>query len=113
VQNIADQDPDTAATVIHGAGLAVKKAPSRKPHAFAATEGAISVKLSTVSAGTRATYLWQYSTDGGKTWIEVPGTSQAKTTIVGLTAGTTVLFRYRTVHPRPARATSCRRSPSS
>jgi len=57
VQNIADEDPDTSATVIHGAGLAVKKAPSRKPHTFAAKEGAISgsVKLSTVSAGARAT----------------------------------------------------------
>jgi hypothetical protein len=31
----ADEDPDTSATVIHGAGLAVKKAPSRKPHTFA------------------------------------------------------------------------------
>ena len=102
VQNIADQDPDTSATVIHGAGLAVKKAPNRKPHTFAVTSGAISgsVKLVTVSAGSRASYLWQYSTDGGKTWIDVPGTSKAKTIIVGLPAGTTVLFRYRTVTPK-------------
>jgi hypothetical protein len=102
VQNIADGDPDTSVTVIHAAGLAVKKAPNRKPHTFAAIEGAISgsVKLVTVSAGSRASYLWQYSTDGGKTWIDAPGTSQAKTTIVGLTAGTTVLFRYRTITPK-------------
>ena len=55
------------------------------------------MKLSTVSAGTRASYLWQYSIDGGKTWIDVPGTAQAKTTIAGWSRGTTVLFRYRTI----------------
>jgi len=102
VQNIADADAETAATVINGAGMAVKKAPNRKPKAFAATPGAVSgsVKLSTVSAGAHACYLWQYSADGGKTWVDVPGTSQAKTTISGLPAGTTVLFRYRVITPK-------------
>ena len=49
------------------------------------------------SAGHRASYEWEYSTDGGKTWVTTPVTLQAKTTILGLTAGTTVQFRHRPV----------------
>jgi len=49
------------------------------------------------SAARRASYLWGYSTDGGKTWAEVGPTLQAKTTVSGLPAGTTVQFRYRGV----------------
>jgi hypothetical protein len=55
------------------------------------------VKLVVPSAARRASYEWQYSTDGGKTWIEIPQTLQARTTLGGLTALTTVEFRYRAV----------------
>jgi hypothetical protein len=51
----------------------------------------------TAQAGHRASYEWDYSTDGGKTWVLAPSTLQAKTTIAGLTPGATVLFRYRAV----------------
>jgi hypothetical protein len=99
VQNIADGNAETAPTVIKSAGLAIRKAPTRKAHVFTVQEGAISgsVKLSTPSAGARSCYLWQYSADGGKTWVDVPGTVRAKTTVAGLPAGTTVQFRYRTI----------------
>jgi len=40
---------------------------------------------------------WQYSTDGGKTWVDASETLQAKTTVTGLSAGTTIQFRYRSV----------------
>ncbi len=99
VQNVADTNNETAPTVIKSAGLAVRKSPTRRPHVFAVQEGSISgsVKLSTPSAGARSSYLWQYSADGGKTWVDVPGTVQAKTTVAGLPAGTTVQFRYRAI----------------
>ena len=99
VQNVADTNNETAPTVIKSAGLAIRKSPTRKPHTFTVLEGAISgsVKISTPSAATRSCYMWQYSADGGKTWVEVPATLQAKTTITGLPAGTTVQFRYRAV----------------
>ena len=54
-------------------------------------------KLVAASAAHRASYEWEYSTDGGKTWVTAPATLQAKTTVTGLTAGTTVQFRYRPV----------------
>jgi hypothetical protein len=46
---------------------------------------------------TGTSYEWQYSVDGGKTWVVAPVTLQAKTTILGLTPGATVTFRYRGV----------------
>jgi hypothetical protein len=45
----------------------------------------------------RAAYRWQYSTDGGKTWVDASETLQAKTAVTGLPVGTTVQFRYRSV----------------
>jgi len=99
VQSVADANNETAPTVIKSAGLAVRKAPVRKPHVFAVKQGATSgtVKISTISAGPRSAYDWQYSTDGGKTWPLMSSTVQAKTSLSGLTAATTVMFRYRTI----------------
>jgi hypothetical protein len=37
------------------------------------------------------------SSDAGKTWLDVPPTLQAKTTVTGLASGTTVQFRFRSV----------------
>ncbi len=54
-----------------------------------------SVHVIAKAADRRASYEWQYSLDGGKTWVDVPNTLQAKTTITGLPAATVVLFRYR------------------
>jgi hypothetical protein len=99
VQTVADGDLETAATVIRSAGMAVKKVPAPRPRTFEAQQGAVSgtAKLVAPSAGHRASYEWQYSTDGGKTWVLAPVTLQAKTIIVGLTPGATVQFRYRPV----------------
>jgi hypothetical protein len=99
IQTVADADFETAATVIKSAGIAVKKVPAPKPRTFVAEQGAISgsAKLVAASAGRRASYEWQYSTDGGKTWVIAPATLQAKTTVTGLTPGATVEFRYRPV----------------
>ncbi len=40
---------------------------------------------------------WQYSTDGGKTWVTTPPTTQASTTIPGLQPGVLTTFRQRVV----------------
>jgi hypothetical protein len=102
VQSVADANDETAATVIQSAGLAVRKTPVRKPRVFSAKEGATSgsVKIVTASAGARSSYEWQYSTDGGKTWVFAPATTQGKTTVAGLPSGTTVQFRYLAVTPK-------------
>ena len=99
IQTAADANVENGASIIASAGVAVKKTVVRSPRVFAATPGAVSgtAKLVAASAGHRASYEWEYSTDGGKTWVTLPVTLQAKTTITGLTAGTTVQFRSRPV----------------
>ncbi|HEY6463328.1 MAG TPA: fibronectin type III domain-containing protein [Polyangiaceae bacterium] len=99
VQNVADASPEQAAVIIPSSGLAVRKTPTHVARTFTATQGALSgqAKVTAVSAGHRASYEWEYSVDGGKTWIAAPVTLQAKTTIGGLAAGTTVQFRNKAV----------------
>jgi hypothetical protein len=55
------------------------------------------VKLVAPSAGHRASYEWEYSIDGGATWLTMPPSLQAKTSLVGLKPGSSVQFRYRAV----------------
>jgi hypothetical protein len=99
IQTQADANVENGASIIASAGVSVKKTPVRAPRVFAAKPGAVSgaVKLVAASAGHRSSYEWQYSTDGGKTWVTAPVTLQAKTTIAGLTPGASVQFRYRPV----------------
>jgi len=97
VQGIADADADNSAAIIQSAGIAVRKTPVRKPRVFSVLQGAVSgaVKVVTASAGTRASYDWEYSIDGGKTWTILPSTMQAKTSVAGLAPGSTVQVRFR------------------
>jgi hypothetical protein len=99
IQAAADANLENGASIIASAGVEVKKTMVRSPRVFGAKPGAVTgtAKLFTASAGHRASYEWEYSTDGGKTWVTTPVTLQAKTTVLGLTAGTTVQFRYRPV----------------
>jgi hypothetical protein len=98
VQAAADANMENGASIIQGAGMEVRKTPARVPRVFDAKPGAVSgsAKLVAASAGARSSYEWQYSTDG-KTWVTAPSTIQAKTTIPGLTPGSTVQFKYRAV----------------
>jgi hypothetical protein len=99
IQTTADANVENGASIIASTGVAVKKTVVRAPRGFGAKPGAVTgtAKLLTASAGHRASYEWEYSTDGGKTWVTTPVTLQAKTTVLGLTAGTTVQFRNRPV----------------
>jgi hypothetical protein len=99
IQAEADGNLDNAASIIQSAGIAVKKVPVRAKRVFAAKAGAVSgsVKLVAESAARRASYEWEYSVDAGKTWTPMPSTLQARTTLLGQTPGSTVMFRYRAV----------------
>jgi hypothetical protein len=79
--------------------MAVRKVATRATRVFAATPGLVSgsAKLTATIAARRASYEWEYSLDGGKTWVTLPSTLQAKTTVAGLPVGTSVLFRYKAV----------------
>jgi hypothetical protein len=99
IQAAADANVENGASIIASAGVAVRKTVVHAPRVFGAKPGAVtgSAKLVAASAGHRASYEWEYSIDGGKTWVTLPVTLQAKTTVVGLAAGSTAQFRYRGV----------------
>ena len=96
---MADSNSDTAETVIKSAGVAVRAAVFRQKQVFAVEKGPVSgsVKLTTAAEGDRASYEWQYSVNGGTAWQTMPSTLQAKTSMQGLTVGSSVLFRSRAV----------------
>jgi hypothetical protein len=99
VQKVADATPDNAASIIESAGLLVHKMTARKPRTFVAAPGPVtgSAKLAAPSDGKRTAHEWEYSVDGGKTWVSAPATLQATTTVTGLPTATSVLFRHRSV----------------
>ena len=99
IQTTADASAESGAAIIESSGVAVRKTPTRRARAFTAKAGSVSgtAKIVATAASRRASYEWQYSTDGGKTWIAAPVTLQSKTTIAGLVPGATVLFKYRPV----------------
>jgi hypothetical protein len=99
VQKTADADTENGAAIIQSSGLPMRKTPVRKPRVFAGKPGAVSgsVALTIASAGKRASYEWQLSTDGGKTWTDSAPSLAAKTTISGLPVPASVQFRCRAV----------------
>jgi hypothetical protein len=59
-----------------------------------------SVRLVVRAVAKVASYEWQHSADGGKTWIDAGITVQAQKTISGLEPGKTYRFRYRPITRR-------------
>jgi hypothetical protein len=99
IQSTADAEEANSPAIIESTGVALRKTPTRRARTFAAKPGRVSGVATVVaaSAGHRASYEWQYSTDGGKTWVAAPPTLQAKTTVAGLVPGATVQFKYRPI----------------
>ncbi len=98
VEAVANANPATAAAIVNSACMVVRKPLVR-------TKNAVNVKLGSSSGSVIATawvganktqsHEWQYSADGGKTWVDIAPTMQAKTTITGLVPASTVLVRTR------------------
>jgi len=97
IQTVADGSPETAGSLIESAGIAVKKTPVRAKRTFTAKPGAVSgsVLLVTHAAARRAFYEWQYSAEGGTSWVAAGSTLKTSTTVAGLTPEASVMFRYR------------------
>lgn len=98
VNSVAEQQtsPADAETVITGSGFSVRQDGKRNKDALTARYGLVSgdVKLDARAVSADASYYWQWSTDM-KTWVSVPETKKASTTITGLTPATTYYFRFR------------------
>jgi hypothetical protein len=102
VQGLCDEAPDWshAAAIAAAAGFGGKASMSyRKPDFYAKTLGDGRVQLFAKAPGYRGSrvyYEWIMSTDGGATWVVLPGTNEADTIAEGLPSAKEVWFRHRT-----------------
>jgi hypothetical protein len=99
VQQVASANPAQAATIASDASMSVRKAPAPHHKAPLAVKQPVSGTLHVIAKATKGarTNLWQYSIDGGTTWIDLPPTTQANTMIHNLKPGLTVTLRQRIV----------------
>jgi hypothetical protein len=102
VQTLCDANPDEAVALITAAEMAVGKAPTREKPVLKVKPGAASGSVDLAANASilvgkdvsrKALFNWQYSADGGKTWIGAPPTPFASTQITGLTPAITYAFR--------------------
>ena len=98
VQGLCDAAPDAehASAIAVAAGLGVKEklVHTKEPFAGKALGNGV-VKLMVKvpgKKGARVYYAWRMSTDGGKTWLSLPGTNVSFTLVQGLTPATEVQF---------------------
>jgi hypothetical protein len=97
IQAIADANPEHAMSIIEGAGCRVEMARTVRPRTFRVRRGKVSGSVRLSAPWARDTsYEWQQSGDG-ETWTSLPATMRAYTIVTGLTPGSRVFFRYRTV----------------
>jgi hypothetical protein len=98
VQSLVSANPAQASTIAQDAAMGLRKAPTHHKSDLsvkAVASGSVKVVAKALK-GAKANDF-QYSTDGGKTWIAVPTSTQAHTTITGLVPGTTVIYRHRPI----------------
>jgi hypothetical protein len=102
VQKIADADPQNAAPIVQSSGLPSRSTPVHKARVFGARSGKMSGSVDVLAPVARkgASYEWQYSLDGGKTWTEAAPGTRARTTLTGLPVASQVQIRYRSVAPK-------------
>jgi hypothetical protein len=99
VQTVADADPANAAPVIVDSGLRTRRESTRRKTTFSVKPGRVSRSLTAEvkAIAKRASYEWEISLDGGKTWIRVRRTLQTKTVISDLPLGKFAQVRCRPV----------------
>jgi hypothetical protein len=104
VQSLADQvSAESAASLIEAAGMVIAATTSHKKLVLQAvlttTPGVvhlianISLLVGPASGSKKTMVNWQWSGDGGATWIDVHSTPYANTYITGLALMSTYLFR--------------------
>ena len=93
--------PDQAKAIIESSGLRARKVVVWTRLPLVVKYGGVSgaVLLVTIGAGRCAVYYFEVSTDQ-KSWSACPNSLRCKTTVTGLTVGTTYSFRVRTQTPK-------------
>jgi len=98
VQQQARANPTQAEAIAAAAAMTLKSkaAAQKKPLAIKSIASGSAKVVAKATKGAHANE-WQLSTDGGKTWVDLPTTLQASTTIKGFQVGVTTYFRQRVI----------------
>ncbi len=98
VQGVASANPAQASTIAQDAAMRLRKNTTHQKSDLA-VKGVASGSVKVVAKALKGAVAndFEYSTDGGKTWIGVPTSTKASTTITGLVPGTTVTYRHRPI----------------
>ena len=103
INDLCRDDQPNAVTMITGAKMIVVKEKTSEKQDFAVKQGKATEEVDLISLAVKigskyvpATYMWQFSIDGGKTWEDLEPTSVAHTTATGMLIGISTLFRKRT-----------------
>jgi hypothetical protein len=98
VEAIAIANPEHGAEIVESASMYLKKAGGPRGRTFHAKQiRAGAIQVFAPRAGVGAAYEFQYSLDGGRTWLGTPQqiTTRADVTIEGLPPRSMVHLRYR------------------
>jgi hypothetical protein len=97
VESVCNATPTNALSIAEDAGMTLRTVPVREKPPLAAKAGKVSGTVLLAAKATKGAKAnsWQYSADGGKTWIDLPQTTKASTSVANLTPGTTVEFHQR------------------
>ncbi len=108
VQSLVNARPEAANAIASSAGMSIKQSTTPQKPELQALMGpsAGEVILRAKASRKRAAYEWQFSADGGVTWITIATTTVAETSVSGLSAGTAYLFRFRTTEKKTTGAWS-------
>ena len=99
VESVGDGDLANARAIIVESGLRARRESTRRKPPIRVKPGRVSGSLvaQVRSAAKRASYEWEVSVDGGKTWKLVKTTLTSKTTIDDLPIGVYVQIRCRPI----------------
>jgi hypothetical protein len=97
-EGIALQHPEQSVAIIESGGMSPRQFLRRPKPPLSAHMGVApdEVILTAKAARRGSAYEWQYSLDGGRTWIAAGTTTVSSTRIAGFTPGAACLFRFRT-----------------
>jgi hypothetical protein len=98
VQEQASANVERAAVIAGQAAITLRSTPKRHKPPLAIKQ-TLTTQVKVIGKATKhaGQYGWEYSLDGGKTWIGVTPTTKATAIITGLQPGVMVTVRYRTL----------------
>ena len=103
INDLCRDDQDNAVNIITGCTMVQVKEPTNQKQDFAVKQGKATGEIILTALAEKVnskyvltTYMWQFSIDGGKSWLDLDPTLKAKTVASGMVIGLSTLFRKRT-----------------